>query len=67
MRLHDGKVIAEASDGGGHRRLNGSWSEPVNVLVRGGSIVPVLDTKNMMLTTTQLVQYTKIILVLVPN
>ena len=46
VMLHDGKILAEKADGGGHRRLNASWSAPVNVLVRGGSIVTLLDTQN---------------------
>ena len=51
MRLHDGVFISEKSDGGGFRKMNASLGAPVNVLVRGGSIVPLLDTGDRVLTT----------------
>ena len=43
--LHNGKRVSDYGEGGGSRAFNGSWVEPVNVLVRGGAIVPVLITQ----------------------
>ena len=44
--LHNGTRVSDYGEGARSRIFNGSWIEPVNVLVRGGAIVPLLDSQD---------------------